>query len=79
MKRPSQGNQPRECTLEDGTVQKWCRECGSWGNHLRVNHPTDANGVGIGNLVEAVEENDNDMDAVVDGEVLTRLRVAGLA
>ena len=65
--------------MEDGKVQKWCRECGSCGNHLRANHPADTNGVGVGNLAEAVEENDKDMDAVVDGEVLTRLRVVGLA
>ena len=79
MKRPSQGNQPRECTLEDGTVQKWCRECGSWGNHLRTNHHVDAYGVDTYNLAEAVEENDNEIEVVVDGGVLARLMMAGLA
>ena len=64
--------------MEDGTVKKWCRECGSWVNYLRANHPADDDGIQSGNLAETVEEHDNEMDAVVDREVLARLRVSGL-
>ena len=39
LSHPPQGNAPRERTLLDGTVVKWCGECGLWGDHLRAGHP----------------------------------------
>lgn len=79
MRRPPQCNQPRERTLEDGTILKWCGECGLWGNHLRANHPAIVNRGEVGNLAEAVLDNDDNIDAVVNGGVLAQLRAVGLA
>ena len=40
LKRPPGRHDPRTRTLPDGTVVKWCPECGSWGDHLRADHTT---------------------------------------
>ena len=39
IRRPPRRNEPRERTLPDGSVVKWCSECGSWGDHYRAGHP----------------------------------------
>jgi len=39
LRRLPRGNAPHERTLSDGANVKWCSECGSWGNHLRLGHP----------------------------------------
>ena len=36
--RPPRMNEPREIILPDGTVVKWCPECGVWGDHFRAGH-----------------------------------------
>ena len=41
IRRPPRRNEPRERTLPDGLVVKWCSECGSWGDHFRAGHLTN--------------------------------------
>jgi len=45
LRRPSTCNKPRERTLSDWKVVKWCSECGCWGTHLCAGH-TMENAVG---------------------------------
>ena len=64
--------------MDDGTIEKWCGECGAWGDHLRADHPGARVGAEAGNLAGLVNDDDELGDANLEGGVLARLRAAGL-
>ena len=79
IRRPPHGNEPRQRTRDDGTIEKWCGKCGAWGDHLRANHPVAGVGAEAGNLAGLMDEDAEVGDTALDGGVLARLRAAGLA
>ena len=79
IRRPHHGNEPRQRTRDDGTIEKWCGECGAWGDHLRANHPSGGVGAEAGNFSGVVHQNTEVVDVEVDGSVLARLTAAELS
>ena len=85
IRRPPRRNEPRERTLTNGNIVKWCPECGTWGDHFRAEypaedpplHPNDDAMVGDGLVVVDVVAEDIVEDDVSDG-AFARLRLAGL-
>ena len=92
IRRPPRRNEPRQRTLPDGTVVKWCPECGAWGDHFRAGHPAETvdpplhnnNALVQEDALVAADVSDGDLcgecnedDEVSDG-AFARLRMAGL-
>ena len=48
-------------------------------DHLQANHPAGGVVAEAGNLTGAVHQNIDEVESEVDGDVLARLRAAGLA
>ena len=77
LRRPPQGNEPRERTGVDGVEIKWCGECGAWGDHYRSEHPAEVEDAA--NLALGCGINEDARVEVSDDEgVFSRLRAAGL-
>ena len=76
--------EPRESTLPNDTEMKWCGICGSWGEHYRAGHSSDA--TNEDDEDENLDEGNVAVEQVGDDEVINqptsgafiRLREAGL-
>ena len=92
LNRPPGRREPRTRTLNDGSVVKWCPECGAWGDHLRADHTSDnalvasdvLDEANVGAAVGAGDGARDDGDGMSAGDTdisdgtFSRLRLAGL-
>ena len=72
VRNPPCLGEPRKRTLADGTDVKWCGLCGSWGDHYRVGHTTNATDEAIDEhttnvAIESAEEFGGDRAQPTDG------------